>query len=66
MTYTDAQRATLARVPSTGFHLNTGMPCECADAADYTTRTEYAYSDTMVFHHRCLTCENRFSTWIEG
>jgi len=62
--WTDAQRATVEGI-STGIHWNTGDPCECGPDP-ISTRTERAYSDSLIFHHRCTDCGATFSTWIEG
>lgn len=60
---TDEHRQILRDLP--GFHLNEGDPCLCG--TDYiNTRTKRAFSDSLVFYHRCTDCGNEFSTWIEG
>lgn len=48
-----------------GFRLDRGEPCLCGVEA-ISTRTERAFSDSLVFHHTCTECGNYFSTWIEG
>lgn len=60
---TDRRTQLLRELP--GFHLNTGEPCLCG-IEHITTRTKRAFSDSLVFDHRCGACETRFSTWIEG
>lgn len=59
----DRQKEILRELP--GFHLNKGEPCLCGVEA-ISTQTERAFSDSLVFHHYCGECDNRFSTWIEG
>lgn len=48
-----------------GFRRDEGYACVCG--IEYiSTRRERAFSDSMVYHHRCKNCENEFSTWTEG
>ena len=60
---TDKRQQILRELP--GFHLNKGEPCLCGVEA-ISTRTERAFSDSLVFHHTCTECGTDFSTWIEG
>ncbi len=62
---TEAERETIDEIDKTGFHLDTGRPCECG-GDDYRTRTKRAYSDSLIFKHKCRNCGNKFTTWIEG
>jgi hypothetical protein len=65
MALTDDQKRTLSEIPSVGFHINTGGPCECGGENYRTTKT-HGFSDSIVYRHKCQTCGNEFSTWIEG
>ncbi len=66
MAFSEAERASLEQIERNGLRLNDGRPCECGVDAVYSTRRERAFSDSMVYHHTCGTCGNRFSTWTEG
>lgn len=59
------QKCTLKGISPMGLHINSGSPCNCGPD-DYVTRKSREYSDTMVYHHRCKNCGNKFSTWTEG
>ena len=48
-----------------GFRLDSGTPCLCG-VESITTRKRRAFSDSLIFNHRCRECGNRFTTWIEG
>lgn len=66
MAFSEQEQMSLDQIDSCGLHLNEGRPCECGENAEYSTRRERAFSDSMVYHHRCLVCGNSFSTWTEG
>jgi len=60
-----AQLDTINNISPKGLHINAGEPCECG-GEEYITTKERKYSDSMVYHHRCKNCKNKFSTWTEG
>jgi hypothetical protein len=66
MGFSDAEQATLNQIDRSGLFLNSGRPCTCGEDAEYRTRSERKYSDSMVYRHRCLTCGHTFSTFTEG
>jgi len=61
----EKQIETVNGISPKGFHINEGEPCECGSEY-YLTTPERKYSDSMVYHHKCEKCGNKFSTWIEG
>lgn len=65
MPITEAQLRTINEISPRGFHLNRGVPCECG-GSEYNTRKKVGYSEYVTFYHRCLSCGNRFETYIEG
>ena len=65
MSWTDEQRATVDGLERTGFHMDSGEPCECGPD-DYVTRSKVGYSDFVTFTHKCRSCGNKFTTYIEG
>jgi len=64
MAFSEKQKEQLNGI-SCGFRMNKGTPCEC-EPDNISTRKEYAFSDSIVYHHTCTACGNKYSTWIEG
>lgn len=63
--FSEEQLETINNITPRGFHLNSGMPCECG-AGPYSTSKSVGYSDFVTYAHSCSECGNEFSTYIEG